>query len=938
MLSLGVRVLGLPRSKGLVPLLLPFLVAIAPWVTSAQGVQVRWTQSKVNQSALIGTVSTVQITFVSQSSIPRVRVTVVPALAPYIAPIPSEFASVAANTPHTITLVVTIPNVAAPQTILGSINIVDGTDTRKTFARPLPVTLNIHAPSLTSIPAQFAHPSPDRIISEGGVTHVSNEILVVFRQDADLSQIQDVIGDAGGGFLGRFDGRVYQVAVPQASFDDLHRVATQLEANPSVDFATLNVAFDFFGQVEAGVDGEALTAAQALINLPKAWAAVKAEKKPTLDQCQTLAWDQKGPCIGIVDALFNVDHDDLKANYAEHDKASFYRATQFLTDKFQKNLFHGTAVASIAGGRANNGHGTNGVMRDTNLLLYEAPDALPNSTNFLLKYALSTDWYQAATSALDDGVRIVNMSEGKDCGDDKFCDDKELPTLEAWDKWFRYALLDARSIGRQVLWVLAAGNAGDPDRSHTSPARLSHFEDVISVAAVDGTGRMLSNSSSGDIAAPGSDLNTACAQPDFVGENTNCAGRDWVSYNGGVGGTSWAAPFVTGVAGLMLSVNPGLNAAALKEKLLSSANHVDHLPIPLLDACRAVKAAFNPQLPVTDPSAPKLDYPTGEQIPVSVGSDGKTKYDIAFRWDTDSLPKSCNALKDYEFSLTLDGTPYLQAEFCKAPRCLTGAVTTWSDVIRDPPKLAGWAWEVRAVDIYNNAGVVATGVFSLAPPAPVTARDDSYTMTQATTLNVPAPGLLANDTIPPALTANVEFLPPFPPGSLTNLGNGSGGFIFTPNASFTGTVTLRYLFHSPLGDSNVATVTITVNPVPSRNVTISSIDVPKNIPNPGQVVSTITVPNIGTILDVTASFSFTHQCERDLVMVVRHPDGTGNTVMDRGLERCSGVDSLFTSTSLTMQNMLGKPAAGVWTITITDDNALFSGQLNSWSLNFRVPQ
>ena len=123
---------------------------------------------------------------------------------------------------------------------------------------------------------------------------------------------------------------------------------------------------------------------------------------------------------------------------------------------------------------------------------------------------------------------------------------------------------------------------------------------------------------------------------------------------------------------------------------------------------------------------------------------------------------------------------------------------------------------------------------------------------------------------------------------------------------------------------------------PTETVTISSTDVPKVIPNPGQVISTVSVPDLGTIVGVTTSFSFTHQCERNLVMRVRHPDGTLNTVMDRGLERCDGTNSLFTSTSLTMQNMLGKEVGGVWQIIITDDDPQYSGQLNSWSLNLQV--
>ncbi len=136
------------------------------------------------------------------------------------------------------------------------------------------------------------------------------------------------------------------------------------------------------------------------------------------------------------------------------------------------------------------------------------------------------------------------------------------------------------------------------------------------------------------------------------------------------------------------------------------------------------------------------------------------------------------------------------------------------------------------------------------------------------------------------------------------------------------------------GDSAVVSIFGSVQ-VPTTTLSVASSDVPKVIPDPGSVISAVTVPSNGRIVDVTTSFSFTHQCERDLVMRLRHPDGTTNVVMNRGLQRCSGVATTFTSTSLTMQNMIGKSPAGLWTFTATDDMADgYSGTLNSWQLNF----
>ena len=98
---------------------------------------------------------------------------------------------------------------------------------------------------------------------------------------------------------------------------------------------------------------------------------------------------------------------------------------------------------------------------------------------------------------------------------------------------------------------------------------------------------------------------------------------------------------------------------------------------------------------------------------------------------------------------------------------------------------------------------------------PPTAQDDggpAYTVNEDGTLNISAlSGVLANDNDPDGdnLTA----------GSASNPPNGSvtlqsiGSFVYTPDADFNGTDTFTYLASDGRGNSDGATVTITVNPV-----------------------------------------------------------------------------------------------------------------------------
>ena len=72
---------------------------------------------------------------------------------------------------------------------------------------------------------------------------------------------------------------------------------------------------------------------------------------------------------------------------------------------------------------------------------------------------------------------------------------------------------------------------------------------------------------------------------------------------------------------------------------------------------------------------------------------------------------------------------------------------------------------------------------------------------------VDAPGVLANDSIPTNLSpASAFFIAPFP-GDFTNVGG--GGFRFGPG-TLTGVVQLHYVIRTSNGDSNQATVSVTI--------------------------------------------------------------------------------------------------------------------------------
>ena len=100
---------------------------------------------------------------------------------------------------------------------------------------------------------------------------------------------------------------------------------------------------------------------------------------------------------------------------------------------------------------------------------------------------------------------------------------------------------------------------------------------------------------------------------------------------------------------------------------------------------------------------------------------------------------------------------------------------------------------------------------SLSDTPPV-AVADSYSVDEDTTLSVPAPGVLANDTdADPGTDLTAQLVSTTSHGSLTL--NPDGSFFYTPQANFTGSDSFTYTASDGEASSAAVTVTITVNPI-----------------------------------------------------------------------------------------------------------------------------
>jgi subtilisin family serine protease len=248
---------------------------------------------------------------------------------------------------------------------------------------------------------------------------------------------------------------------------------------------------------------------------------------------------------------------------------------------------HGTACAGVA---AAAGIKAAGVAPGCRLVVARTPDFLAVSEE-----ARMFEW------AVDVGADVLSCSWGPADGSGVPC---PLPT--ATRLAIRYCLQQGRGgKGMPVFW--AAGNGNEPIDDDGYAAN----PDVMAIGACSAAG----------LAAPYSDYGArlfACA-PSSGGPGESAIlttdrlgpagygpagpGDPASAYTDRFGGTSAAAPLAAGIAALMLSANPALSAADIRNLLRQSAvrlgdplaydaaGHSAHFGYGRLDAARAVQAA-----------------------------------------------------------------------------------------------------------------------------------------------------------------------------------------------------------------------------------------------------------------------------------------------------------------------------------------------------------
>ncbi len=407
---------------------------------------------------------------------------------------------------------------------------------------------------------------PPREASAPVAEHATDSILVRFRSAPDgterrrgtLTSVAGTIDDPdGNGIDDRFalvsDGQLALVRLDgdvgvQDAIARLRRDPAVLYAEPNYIVRAARTPDDpRFGELY-GLNNTGQTGGtpDADIDAPEAW---------------DISVGSADVVVGVVDTGVDEGHEDLAANMFVNpgeiagngidddgngvvDDVHGFNAIARSGDATDDNG-HGSHVSGTLGAVGDNAAGITGVSWQVRIMALKFLSASGSGT---LADAIAAIDYAVAQKNAGVNLRVLSNSWG--------------------GGGFSQALLDAITAAgdADIMFVATAGgSASDNDVTPSFPASYE-AENIVAVAATDHDDELASFSNFGatsvDLGAPG--VNILSTTP----------GNTYSVFSG----TSMATPHVSGAAALVLSVNPGLDTAAVKAILLDSGD-----PVPSLD-------------------------------------------------------------------------------------------------------------------------------------------------------------------------------------------------------------------------------------------------------------------------------------------------------------------------------------------------------------------
>ncbi len=463
--------------------------------------------------------------------------------------------------------------------------------------------------------------------SENGMMYVRNQILVSALEGLEKDFFKNVVSDIGAEIVGYIElTNDYQIEFLEEQTEDaLGNYIKYLNSLSFIDSAGLNIVIEQEPDItktddalyqEDGKTPEEIWDEE----VPDGYNwGLEALKVPS-------AWDYAKETntvkIGIIDDGFDTGHEDL---YFDH----------VFGDNDSDSMNHGTMVAGILAAGHNNGVGISGVATNTRLYGY----AFGKNDGTVMEYKV------ALANLIGNRVKIVNISNSYS-SDMVFAASRNqrnarLDIIETTLQ-IEFFLRKLVKKGYDFVIVTSAGNdetvrfVEDDSRYGYSKAEGSLGGNVQALynnmfcgiddftlkdrIIVTGAADRFSYSDFGDrvVTYQYADYSNVGSRVDVCAPGTKAVTLVPHSDPGNVGfpgyyyadegGTSLAAPYISGLAGLMYQVNPGLHASRIKEILRQNSDvsvrdlHGNSYKMP--NALKCVQSALSDSGDSTDTILP----------------------------------------------------------------------------------------------------------------------------------------------------------------------------------------------------------------------------------------------------------------------------------------------------------------------------------------------
>lgn len=427
-----------------------------------------------------------------------------------------------------------------------------------------------------------------------GIQYINNIIIIDFDWDCTDERKAEVINSINGKVVGGIDGlNELHIQIKKQSFDELQELINFLNTNNDDICASYDEVseYSFSSESYAPKDPWCENGEDII-----SWESTDATEYSTknnnwwalaTDLRQAWEYDDyfKNINIGIIDTGFSNDHEDINLQVVSKENSS-------------EN--HGTHVAGIIGAEHND-KGIAGIIHKKNLYCYD----VSNNNGKIKK---DSEFFKALETLVSEyHCEVINLSmehmtyvkDGK-CYIDK---NKLFPLTDATQnnraKKASKAIAQLLEDGNDFIIVQAAGN-GDAENNIGIDADKSGFFAAITadncysnntVSVNDIMNRIIvvanaeklyytaefrlhRSSNAGeriDIAAPGTSIYSTVAGIEERSATGNIVISNGQEYSK-MTGTSMAAPIVTGIAGLVWSINSSFNGATVKDIVCNSVD------------------------------------------------------------------------------------------------------------------------------------------------------------------------------------------------------------------------------------------------------------------------------------------------------------------------------------------------------------------------------